>query len=87
MNAMNRTTGHSAYQSADADPLAERYRSIRRSDPKRYDLLDMLAIESMLRFISRARSKDARALYETKVSALIGDAHCDCTDDLLMDLL
>lgn len=51
--------------------LTYRYRQLRNEDPECFDLLDTLTIEAMIKFIRDAPSEDARALYQSKLEALI----------------
>ena len=53
--------------------LKYRYVQARAQNPERYDLLDMLTIEAMLKFVQNTRTADARAVYLPKLEALIGD--------------
>ncbi len=57
--------------------LANRYGQLRTEDPERFDLLDTLTIEAMIRFICDTPSEDARALYRSKLEALIDSRYAD----------
>lgn len=58
---------------ANIQLLKYRYAQARAQDPDRYDLLDMLTIEAMLKFVQNTRRTDARAIYLSKLETLIGD--------------
>lgn len=51
--------------------LESRYVQSLRQSPERYDLLDILTIESMIRHMQKTRSEASRDQFRSRLAALI----------------